>query len=217
MLMANADTYGFDWHAFHGSREALKWNRRDLACLDQIVALVPGRTACVQAGANLGIYPKYLAKFFETVYCFEPAPKLFPLVMANAPEENIIKLQAALGDRRELVALSQTRWSGNRPTHEGITHVAGPGTIPTLRIDDLGLPVCDLICLDTEGWELFALRGAVQTLRRCRPVVSVEVNANIEYAGFARDDIRRYLQDQNYAFRTRLASDEVFVPTEAAC
>lgn len=202
------------WHRFAGSAEALKWNRRDLPAVDEVLALVLGRTAVVQAGGNLGIFPKRLAQEFATVYTFEPAADLFPMLVANAPEPNILKFQAALGDTRGLVGTSRVRRDGKPNAHEGITHVVAGGPIPTLLIDDLALPVLDLIYLDIEGVEFLALRGAVETLARCRPLVVVEINKNLNYVDVTEADIYAFFEAQGYAHRMAVGSDHVFVPVE---
>ncbi len=43
-----------------------------------------------------------------------------------------------------------------------------------MRIDDLELAELDFIKLDVEGYEYQALKGAEQTLKRCRPMVMFE-------------------------------------------
>lgn len=214
-MRPHAQTY--DWAKFRGSAEALKYACRDLATLDQAVKYTPGRRAAVQAGGNLGIFAHHLARTFATVYTFEPSPKLFPLLMANAPEANIIRFQAALGETRgELVAMAQVRRCPSKGTaHEGITHIAGPGVIPTIRLDDLALPICDLLVLDLEGWELYALRGAAETIRRCKPTLLVEINQNVEFYGLTRDSVRDLILGHGYRCVTRIYSDELFVPLEA--
>lgn len=203
-----------DWSKLRGSAEALKWNRRDLPGLLDLIARTPQKRVAVQAGGHLGVFPKVLSSYFTSVYTFEPAFDLFAHLCHNAPEPNIFKFQAALGDARRMVGLSRVRRDGKPNSHEGITHVAGDGPIPTLRIDDLGLPVCDLIQLDLEGWELYALRGAVQTIARCRPVLSVEVNKNQGFVGINPDWLRDCVKSLGYRFVTRMHSDEVYVPVE---
>jgi FkbM family methyltransferase len=208
-------TYGYDWSRFVGTDAALRWNRRDLSCVDTVLKMVPGRTAAIQAGGNLGIFGKYLARTFQTVYVFEPSPEQFPLMVKNAPEPNIVRFQAALGCTRELVGTSQTRRDQKTaPPHEGVTHVSGAGVVPTLCIDDLNLPVCDLLYLDVEGYELYALIGAVSTLDRCRPVVSVEMNGNAAHYGLTTDQTGEYLERHGYRYAVSLQSDRVFVPVE---
>lgn len=207
--------YGWNWDQFVGGRDALSWARRDIVGLDAAVMRASGRTAVIQAGGNLGIFPKRLAQSFQTVYTFEPSPELFPSLVQNAPEENIVRFQAALGDLRQLVGTARVRRTKTHmPAHEGITHIVGPGIVPTLQIDDLALWVCDLICLDLEGYELFALRGAIQTLTRCRPVVVVEINKNIEHYGQRGDDVRALLRSHSYVQVDKQRSDEIYVPQE---
>jgi FkbM family methyltransferase len=212
--MATPLDHGWQWSRFQGSAEALKWNRRDLDSLAQVLAIVPGRTAAVQAGGNLGVFPKALARVFQTVYTFEPAPDCFAALMANAPEKNIVKLQAALGDTARLVNVSRDRRDGKPNPHEGITHVHGVGVLPMLELDNLCLPVVDLLYLDLEGYELFALWGAVETVLRCRPVIAVEINKSIGFYGYTPDDVRQWITAREYrpVFTTR--ADEVFVPKE---
>lgn len=199
--------------AFKGDARAVKWSIRDLASLKSVLRLVPGRTACVQAGANLGVFPKYLSKHFAATYVFEPSPDLFPMMVRNAPEPNVFRFQAALGEKPGLVGTACTRRKhGPGPIHAGLTHIAGEGYIPTLRLDDLALPVCDLLYLDVEGFELYALRGAAETIERCRPVIAVEINANVTFYGLKGDDVRQFILSQGYRAAEQMRSDEVFVP-----
>jgi len=207
----------WDWQRFKGSPEGLKWNQKELPVLSEVIQMTTSRNVVVQAGGNLGVFPKYLSAHFATVYTFEPEPELFSMMCHNAPENNIIKFQAALGCDREQIRMSRKRRQndgGN--SHEGISHVAGPGSIPTLRIDDLGLKECGLIYLDIEGYELYALQGAGETLQRCRPLLACEINKSLEQmGGITRDTIVNWLRGKHgYEFLKRIRSDEIFVPRE---
>jgi len=207
--------HAFDWNAFKGSPTALNWARRDLTSVDQVLTVVPGRTSCVQAGGNLGVFPRYLAKHFESVITFEPAQDLFSKMSANVPDTNVIKIQAALGDRGGVVGTACIRRDSKRmAVHEGLTHIVPVGIVPRLRLDALELPVVDLLYLDLEGYELYALRGAVETLARCRPVIAVEINRNIGFEGLTEDDVRTFITAQGYRPVLKVRSDEVFVPEE---
>lgn len=203
----------WNWLNFKGSEACLKWSRRDLETLKKALRYVPGRTCCIQAGGNLGIFPKKLAEEFSVVYAFEPHPMLFSAMSQNAPEPNIRKIRAALGANNKPVRMAcKRRDKSGRPVHEGLTHVAGPGTIPCMRIDDLKLPVCDLIYLDIEGYEYFALQGAAETIARCRPVIGVEVNRNIAFTGHTADELRTLILSAGYVHRLTSHSDEIYTP-----
>jgi FkbM family methyltransferase len=210
----------WNWRAFRGTQTALRFNRRDLETLDRVVTgYVPGRTACIQAGGNLGIFPKRLSQWFQTVYTFEPDPECFTALCHNAPEPNIIKIQAALGDEASMVALSRTRppHKPTGPQHEGLGWVCGPGVLPMVRLDDAlsALMVCDLLYLDLEGYELPALRGARGLVRRCRPVIVLEVTANQERCGFSQTELVDDVLAQGYRCEWQDKTDRVFVPEAA--
>lgn len=205
----------WDWEGLRGSHLCLHWNVRDLETLDVVIAKTPGRRVAVQAGGNLGLFPKRLAESFELVYTFEPDQKLFDYIQHNAPEENIVPVRAALGNSREPVAMGYGRRDGSRrDVHEGLTHIAGPGTIPQMRIDDLGLHACDLIYLDIEGYELTALRGAEETVARHRPVIAVEVNGNVAFYGVTKQELSDWFAERRYTKVARIHGDDIYIPAE---
>jgi len=195
-----------------GSKEGLKWNLKDLTTLEEVLKITPGRDAVVQAGGNLGVFPKRLAEEFKAVYTFEPDPDHFLVMCRNAPEKNIIRFQAAIGEQPTLINTVHGNERGR--THEGVTHVKGVGIIPTVRLDDLHLVNCNLIYLDIEGYELFALRGAAETIKRCKPVIVVELNINITRYGFKSEDVRNFIISLGYTRKLRMRSDEIFVPED---
>jgi FkbM family methyltransferase len=201
------------WEKFKGSVTQLKWSFRDLRNLDVAIQQCRHRRVAVQAGGNLGLFPKRLAEDFFQVITFEPDPALFDMMQHNAPESNIVSVQAALGNSTDGVSMRTCRrYSKEKPVHEGLTHVAGPGKIPQMRLDLMDLPDCDLIYLDIEGFEFNALRGAEKTIERCRPVIGVEINRNIQYYGSTAEEIRCWLYARRYERIYVCNSDEIFVP-----
>lgn len=205
------------WEQMLGSRLCMHWNVRDLQTLDEVISLTPGRTCAVQAGGNLGLFPKRLAEEFTAVFTFEPDPRMYRRLRINSPEANIHPIKAALGDNREPVGLACRRRDGSlRPVHEGLTHISGPGTIKQMLIDDLNLLACDLIYLDIEGYELPALRGAARTIAEHRPVIALEVNGNAAYYGVTKPEIADWLGERGYVKIARRHGDDIYVPKERA-
>jgi len=177
---------------------------------DGVAAQCRQRRVVVQAGGNCGYYVRRYAELFDLVYTFEPDPVNFFCLTANISATNVIKMQAALGDQHQGITMACV------VPDIGGTHVSGSGPIPTLRIDDLELPVCDLVHLDIEGYELYALRGAINTLQRHRPIVVLEYfepwaqryNTNLA-------DIESLLADLGYAFLTECQGDRIYQHREA--
>jgi FkbM family methyltransferase len=129
---------------------------------------VPEKRIVVQAGGNCGFYVKQYAELFEIVYTFEPEPVNFYCLNLNVTEHNVLKFQGCLGDEHRCVGLNKFM------PDVGSTHVSGEGSVPTFLIDDLNLSACDLIHLDVEGYELKALKGAVETIKKFKPVIAFE-------------------------------------------
>lgn len=185
-------------------KEARKVVEAQVKDLDFALDLVGNFAACVQAGGNVGVWPKYLAKRFQTVYTFEPDHENFHCLVYNAPEPNIIKVQGFLGDDRRLVGID--RVEGNCGAHQ----LDGLGNIPMFRIDDLNLPNCGLIQLDIEGMEYWALNGALETLKRCKPVIMVEDKGLSERYDVKQGEIRWLMKTVGYEFVKRRHRDDIF-------
>lgn len=203
----------WDWINMRGSAACLKWGFRDLQNLEAALPYVPRRDTVVQAGGNLGLFPKRLAEEFSNVITFEPDPTLFAALVHNAPESNITAINAAVGQSRDSVSLSgRRRDTSGRAEHEGLVHISGRGRIRQMLIDDLELETCDLIYLDIEGYELNALIGASGTIDRLNPVIGVEINRNIAFYGSSANDIRSWIVSRGYRRVISMHSDEVFIP-----
>jgi len=132
------------------------------------------RRVAVQAGGFNGLYPKLLGQMFETVYTFEPNSLSFHCLVNNCQETNIFKYNAFLGDVHLLADIG-----GGLDVNPGMYRMIGSNNhskIPQLRIDDLALNSCDLIQLDTEGRELAALRGSLETIEKYKPIICCEVH-----------------------------------------
>lgn len=126
---------------------------------------------CIQAGGNLGLYPRLLANRFKTVYTFEPDPLNFHCLVNNCQVDNVIKVNAALGEDNSFCSVLRNHRS-NVGMHRTIKDVNG--TIPILAIDSLNFNDCDMICLDTEGYEYHIIKGALKTIEKYKPVITCE-------------------------------------------
>lgn len=127
----------------------------------------------IQAGGNCGMYARYYTSIFEKVYSFEPDPDNFYCLSENLKSLNAEYKNVALGDVEGFLRLR----NGNRKnvgTHQ-IDHRSRDGIeVEAITIDSLNLDNVDLIHLDLESYEDNAIRGAINTIKRCRPVIISE-------------------------------------------
>lgn len=138
-----------------------------------VLPYVSNRNIMIQAGGNCGFILSKFVEHFETVYTFEPDPINFYCLNQNVTSPNVIKMQCCLGYNNDPLKTQQLIRPG-KPHDTGGVHVAGPGNTPSIMIDSLNLPGCDLIQLDIEGFELNALLGGINTIKKYRPVLCIE-------------------------------------------
>ena len=172
----------------------------DASGVNAAIDLLPFiRGSCVQAGGCMGIWPLRLAQIYTTVYTFEPQPESFHCLRDNTREvANIRAFPAALGDERGFVGMMH-----REDDNYGAAYVApfDHAVVEMKRIDDLGLDDCGLIYLDVEGYESKAIRGAVETIERCKPAIGVEVKLDA--------DVVPLLQSMGYRIHHRTNLDVI--------
>lgn len=151
---------------------------------DLALALVRDPGVAVDVGAHVGLWSWPMSHDFGQVISFEPMREHRECFGHNlAGRDNVTLHACALGAENGIAHL-RTRTPGS----SGDTGVDSAAERSSLRgsIDDAGeqcplhtldsfeLQRVDLLKIDCEGYELFVLQGAVETLKRCRPVCVVE-------------------------------------------
>lgn len=154
MVKRNQVVDGKLTYQYHKLEAALKWVKQ-------------WRTA-VDVGAHCGLWSMHLAKKFEALHAFEPVAAHRACWEANLEGVGGLLYACALGETEGTVGMYTA------PTSSGDSWIDGKGDIPLRRLDSYDLANVDFIKLDCEGYELFALRGGEETLKRCKPCVCVE-------------------------------------------
>jgi len=156
----------------------------------------------VSAGSNCGMHIRFYAKKFKYVYAFEPNPLSFHCMVLNNQFDNVIKLNAAVGDKPRLVDLDR-KDAGNIGTHT-IDLTGNVLKIPMFTIDSLCLESCDLIQLDVEGYESKAIEGAIHTIMTHKPIIIAE--------NFNSDICKQFMHNINYEYVESSFSDAIYKP-----
>lgn len=133
----------------------------------------------IDAGANIGTYSYFLRRRARRVHAYEPNPGLAARLKRLMPDVAVrqVALSSAPGSLQLAIPLD----ASGRPSHElGSVAQTFSGecvifTVECITIDSEGLNEVGLIKIDVEQHEREVLRGALQTISRCRPVIFVEV------------------------------------------
>jgi len=144
----------------------------------------------VDIGAHDGLLTIPLARLpGSRVLAFEPLPSAHARLEAalraafgGAPD-HVACHHLALGDHQGNITLAmpgvaQEQWASTAKdyaAHLSARVTVERFTVPVRRLDDFALADVTAIKLDAEGAEYEILRGARETLQRCRPVLTLEL------------------------------------------
>lgn len=157
---------------------------------------------CIQAGGACGMYPKLLARRFNTVYTFEPHYENFYFLNRNCPEENIVKFNAALGAKSGFICMEKQD-NANRGQFE--VSKTKTGRVPMMTIDSFKFLDVDFIQLDLEGHDLEAIKGGIKTIKKYKPVISIEIPLH------PPEDLFRKMHHLDYVVMGKSCSDLIYV------
>ncbi|XBQ16151.1 MAG: FkbM family methyltransferase [Oceanicaulis sp.] len=143
--------------------------------------LLDPERAAMDIGANRGIWAAEMAAVCETVWAFEPNPKLYAFLEAAADPRVACRKEAlsdAAGQAELLIPGEAGRYSNQgaslNPDKVGDqAHMRVEVT--TARLDDLDPPPTGFLKIDVEGHERAVLEGARGLIARDRPVMIVEI------------------------------------------
>jgi FkbM family methyltransferase len=162
------------------------------------------RTA-VDVGAHCGLWSMDLAKRFQQLHAFEPVALHRECWAKNVLNENAIVYPCALGETEGMIAIHTAE------TSSGDSWISGKGDIPLRRLDDFDLQDVDFIKMDTEGHELFVLRGGEATIRRCKPTIIVEQKpGHGKHFGIGDTEAIPLLQSWGAVLRAERSGDYIF-------
>ena len=166
----------------------------------------------VQAGGRCGTYPILYSKIFNKVYTFEPEALNFYCLKKNITEDNIVFKNACLGNESKFVDVKLPKKATEKKgINVGTYQVSGEGNIPMILIDSIDLKFCDLIHLDIEGYEGYALEGALNTIKKFQPVICLEVNGLGKQFNYPKNKILDLLNSLNYKYVETIDADMLFV------
>ena len=154
-------------------------------------------------GAHIGTWSREFSERFQRVYAWEPVEEHRKCFNLNVLKDNVVL---------EPVALGETFGSCSMETFEGNTgaaHTIDGGDVTVRALDSYGFLTCDFMKLDVESDELLVLKGATETILRCKPIICIEQSAH-RWRG-TQYDAAEYLESLGAVYLERVGSkDHVF-------
>jgi FkbM family methyltransferase len=140
--------------------------------------LVPRGRDAADVGAWWGPWTYWLSRRCPRVWAFEPNPRLAMALRAVA-RPNVQVEEVALSDRTATDRLYVPRLPGPdaQATLESEHRLADVNQVDVAlrRLDDYELADLGFLKIDVEAHEAAVLAGSLETIRRCRPIVLIEI------------------------------------------
>jgi FkbM family methyltransferase len=148
-----------------------------------------------------------MAQEFKKVYTVEPDATNFAALKENILHiPNIDFRQAAFGKEPGKGSIDDIL-----PGNIGAYQVKEGNDFEIITIDSLNISDCDLIQLDVEGFEQFALEGGIQTIKKSWPVIALELKGLGKRYGCPDEITFSWLAELGYKFVEKIHNDSIFV------
>lgn len=187
----------------HGVWCAAEGLVHDLWFAKEICKHISHNDVVVNAGANIGTLTRPMLDAGGIVYAFEPNKAAAECLFHNCPDAIIYP--CGLSDISGWCRMHIDPANAGASWMENISERDDTTSAPCIALDDF-TPLHDhrikLMVADIEGHEVRFLRGARETIARCRPIIICEVNRGaLERAGTTDAELFELLDSYGYNVR----------------
>jgi FkbM family methyltransferase len=187
------------------------------------------RRSVVDIGAHIGISVRHWATEFENIYAFEPSKDHFNCLLKNTEDlKNLKSFNFALSNYNgsNKATYRSLKNSGsfqlidaNYIQPKNKKKIRKLIDVDVKKLDSFIFDSIDLIKIDVEGWEYEVIEGAVETLKKHRPVLMIETlvdhpNKTLK-SDYDFNKLNNLLSILEYREVAHISPDDkVFVPNE---
>ncbi|MEO9308180.1 MAG: FkbM family methyltransferase [Nitrososphaera sp.] len=153
--------------------------------INMMLLMFEGKT-CYDIGANMGYTSIILSRNFENVYAFEPSTIYKKLKKNVSRNKKIHALNIAISnhDGKLVTEKREIPWESGQLVADGGTikdawgKLIGKVIVDCRKIDSMDILKPDFMKIDVEGFELDVIKGALQTIRKYKPSIFIEVHSS---------------------------------------
>jgi FkbM family methyltransferase len=163
-------------------------------------------------GANYGYYCLKFSPHASHIYALEPTSQASHILLKNIQKnnlENVTFYKLGLSDKPGSMNINLYSSSGSNSlfsrelSTDNLVKLVGQEVVNLVSLDDLirdkKLNPPDLIKIDIEGGELYALKGAREAIKKYQPALVIEYSELIfKDAGYSRSDLLAELMENDY-------------------
>lgn len=132
----------------------------------------------VDAGSNYGWHSIKSSLFCKTVYSFEPQKYIHDVQRMSIDDNNILNIKlfnCGLGEVNETKEMTPIQYDNTSLNMGDLSIGVGGERIEVRTLDSFDLDRLDFIKIDVQGYEKFILKGAKNTINKCKPTIIIEM------------------------------------------
>jgi len=130
----------------------------------------------IDVGCRDGDFTKHIIKDFSMCYSYDYRPRGPMYTLLNNNGLKIKYFNVGLSDKAEKV----TAWGGVITDHRNDSNISKRKTVDLSTLDSYNITDVGLIKIDVEGHELKVIKGGLETINICQPVIIIEQNNQVE-------------------------------------
>jgi FkbM family methyltransferase len=175
---------------------------------------LPDNMVLIDIGGNIGTFLWQFADKCDTIFVFEPIPRLNNVIKRSIEynkDKKIKIIPKAVGDRPCFVKMPDDNNSNivNADTYGDVLDIP----VTTLDNEFAGINKIDLIKIDVEGYEVNVLNGAIKIIEMHRPAILVEVHPiYLENYDQHHTDVINFFEEHKYKIRYFSFLEELRMP-----
>lgn len=201
----------------HSLRTGKRWEEH---LYDAIKHINFKNSIIIDIGANLGSHTLEFADLVGDngkVYAFEPQRIIYYQLCSNIIANgynNIFAYNLALSDKNETAYIEKQNFYSDDILNIGDTHISNDGDIIDVKkLDNYNLNNVSLIKIDVQGYEPFVLNGAIETIKRNKPIILIEiVNEHLNIYNKSDENIKEFFSNINYNLNNISGWDYIATP-----
>jgi len=190
----------FIWHINNGRSEPYL---RELDIVKFYLNSRPSHNnTFIDVGAHIGTTSLPYSRLYKHVLAFEPNTQSYDLFIKNIKENSVTNItpynKGVFNKTMNCKVVRHGENSGCYYIQECDKNETD--AIEVIRLDDMNIMgQVDFLKIDTEGSELHVLEGAVELIKKYRPLIQVETNnCSSKYFGYNQIAIYEFMESHKY-------------------
>lgn len=195
---------------------------------DANLRFVKKRINAIDVGGNIGFWAKDLCEKFENVYIFEPLKsnrvcldlnlkgyknyRVYPCALGHK-EQDDTNLYVSFDECGNIGLDKESVKTGNSLRTLNDKQLSVSKT-DVKTLDSFNFQDIDFIKVDTQGHEFNIIRGAIQTINRCKPFINLELPKRTYEEIDEYNKIERWFDKLKYKLYNRTSKETIYGPIE---